>query len=73
MSLKQLHDGRSLCLERAISGLVLSADLFHTVVITACFLFKPATGVLVQLRHGTTSKGRESEAWDDLETEPFGT
>lgn len=49
-TLKLLHDGRSLYLEGTSLGLVLSASIFHTVLIMACFLFQTATGVLIWLR-----------------------
>ena len=58
--MKLLHDGRSLDLEGANLGLVLSANTFHTVLITTCFLFQTVTGVLIQLRHRGTDAGRET-------------
>lgn len=58
--MKLLHDGRSLYLESANLGLVLSANTFHTVLNTACFLFQTATEVSIQFRCRGTDAGRET-------------
>lgn len=67
-SLKLLHDGRS-----PMWAWSFLQVFFHTVLITSCFLFQTATGVLIQLRHKRTDAGRRAEAWDDMKTGPLWT